>query len=244
MSAIRGLAAFMLLTTISARAASLQTVRVLVAAENESVLSAQMAGRIVGINARLGDRIGRGQVILHFDCGERQARLGMARAELDGARDLLDAKTKLQAMQSASLLEVGQAEADVAKCRAQIRLYQAETSMCDIMAPFSGRITRLLVKPFESVTMGQPLVELMSDDRLKIQANIPSSWLAATKANEPVLVHIDETGKNYEARISRINGKVDAVSQTVEIEGIFTGRTGDLLPGMSGIATFPGKHQE
>lgn len=214
-------------------------VRVLIAAEGESVLAAQMEGRIASINARLGDRVRQGQAILRFDCDEQQARLNMARAEWDGAQKVYEAKTKLQAMQSASLLEVNQAAAEAEKFKAQIQLFQAQLRLCSINAPFSGRVTKLRIKPYESVVVGQPLVEVINDGRLKVQLNIPSLWLARVKVNNPFEVQIDETGKTYEARVRRINGKVDAVSQSIEIEGELSGRPADLLPGMSGVAIFP-----
>jgi len=214
-------------------------VRVLIAAEGESVLAAQMAGRIVNINAKLGERIKEGQAILRFDCEEQQARLNMARAEWGGAQKVYEAKTKLQAMQSASLLEVSQAAAEVEKFKAQIQLIQAQIRLCSINAPFSGRVTKLRVKPFESVVVGQQLIEVVNDERLKVQLNIPSLWLAQVKVNDRFAVRIDETGKTYEARLRRINGKVDAVSQSIEIEGELLGRPDDLLPGMSGVAIFP-----
>lgn len=216
-----------------------EVVRVLIAAESESVLAAQMAGRIVSIGARLGERVAHGQAVVRFDCNEQQARLGMARAEWDGAHKVHETKTKLQSMQSASLLEVGQAAAEVEKFKAQIQLFQAQLQLCSINAPFSGRVTKLRVKPFESVVVGQPLVEVVNDERLKVQINIPSLWLRRVKASDRFDVLIDETGKTYQARVRRINGKVDAVSQSIEIEGELLGRPEDLLPGMSGTAIFP-----
>lgn len=213
-------------------------VRVLVAAEGESVLAAQMAGRIININAQLGDRIRRGATLLRFDCGEQEARLNMASAEWEGANQVYVTKAKLQSLQSASLLEVSQAAAEAAKFKAQIQLFQAQIRLCSINAPFSGRVTKLRVKPYESVSIGQPLVEVVNDEKLKMQLNIPSTWLAQVKVGNTFTVLIDETGKRYPARVRRINGKVDAVSQSIEIEGELVGRADDLLPGMSGIATF------
>ena len=216
-----------------------EEVRVLIAAEGESVLAAQMAGRIVHIGAKLGDRVNQGQAILRFDCDEQQARLNMARAEWDGAQKVYEAKSKLQSMQSASLLEVNQAAAEAEKFKAQIQLFQAQLRLCSINAPFPGRVTKLRIKPYESVVVGQQLVEVINDEKLKVQLNIPSLWLARVKTGNPFEVRIDETGKSYEARVRRINGKVDAVSQSVEIEGELVGRPEDLLPGMSGVAIFP-----
>lgn len=214
------------------------TSRVLVAAEQESVLAAQMAGRIRHLSVQLGSHIRAGQPLMRFDCDEQEARLKMAKAELYGAQQTYESKIKLQAMESVSELEVQQAAAAVEKFRAQIELNQAQIRLCSISAPFSGRVTKLRIKNYESVNVGQPLLEVVNDQQLKAQLNIPSIWLAKVKVNTPFTVRIEETGNTYKARVRRINGKVDAVSQSVEIEGEFQGGTTDLMPGMSGVASF------
>lgn len=214
------------------------TIRVLIAAEQESVLAAQMAGRIELVNVNLGSNIKAGQALIRFVCEEQEAHLRMAKAEFSGAQQTYESRLKLQAMQSVSELEVQQAAAAAEKFKAQIQLHQAQIKLCHINAPFSGRVTKLHVKPFESVNIGQPLVEVVNDRRLKAQLHLPSSWLAWLKPGTGFTMQIDETGKSYEAKVKRINGKVDAVSQSIEIEGEVVGDTDGLLPGMSGQALF------
>jgi membrane fusion protein (multidrug efflux system) len=214
------------------------SIRVLIAAEQESVLAAQMAGRIEQVHISLGASINKGQALLHFVCEEQDAHLKMAKAEFYGAQQTYESKVKLQAMQAGSELEVQQAAAAAEKYKAQIQLYQAQLKLCSIGAPFSGRVTKLHVKPFESVNVGQPLVEIVNDRKLKAQLHLPSQWLAWLKPGVPFTMQIDETGKSYNAKVKRINGKVDAVSQSIEIEGEVVGDTDGLLPGMSGQASF------
>jgi len=220
------------------RAPGGETIRVLVAADEESALAAQMTGTVVAVNAKLGWHIGAGQALVQFDCKEPEAHLKMAQAEFYGAQQTYESKIKLQAMQSVGELEVQQAAAAAEKFKAQIQLYQAQLKYCTVKAPFSGRVTKLRVKAFESVAVGQPLLEVVNDRKLKLQLNVPSAWLAQLKVGAVFAVHIDETAKDYEARVQRINGRVDAVSQSVEIEGELRGNAADLLPGMSGTASF------
>ena len=214
------------------------TIRVLIAAEQESVLAAQMAGRIDQVSVSLGSNIKAGQALIRFVCEEQDAHLKMAKAEFYGAQQTYESRIKLQAMQSVSELEVQQAAAAAEKFKAQIQLYQAQLKLCHISAPYSGRVTKLHVKPFESVNAGQPLVDIVNDRKLKAQLHLPSQWLAWLKPGAPFSMKIDETGKTYEAKVKRINGKVDVVSQSIEIEGEVVGDTDGLLPGMSGQADF------
>jgi membrane fusion protein (multidrug efflux system) len=215
-----------------------KTIRVLVVADQESLLAAQMVGRVGQVAVQLGSAIRAGQVLLRFHCDEQEAHLNMANAELYGARQTHESKLKLQAMQSVADIEVQQAAAAAQRAKAQTQLYQAQLKQCTISAPFSGRVTKLHVKSHESVNIGQALVEVVNDRKLKVQLNVPSLWLAWMKPGAAFSMQIDETGKSYEARVARINGRVDPVSQSVEIEGEVVGTPANLLPGMSGVASF------
>ncbi|MGK5028783.1 efflux RND transporter periplasmic adaptor subunit [Janthinobacterium sp. DSP2-3-3] len=215
-----------------------KTIRVLVAADQESVLASQMAGRIEQISVKLGSTIKAGQVLLRFNCDEQDAHLKMANAEFYGAQQTYESKVKLQSMQSVAEIDVQQAGAAAQRSKAQIQLYQAQLRQCNIVAPFAGRVTRLLAKQYASVNIGQPLIEIVNDRKLKVQLNVPSLWLSWLKPGQPFTLRIDETGKAYEAKVQRINGRVDAVSQSIEIEGEVLGDPDNLLPGMSGVASF------
>ncbi len=213
-------------------------IRVLVVAGQESVLASQMAGRIDEVEVKLGSTIKAGQVLLRFNCDAQQAQLKMANAEFYGAQRTYESKVKLQAMESVSELDVQQAAAAAQRATAQIELYQVQLRQCTIRAPFSGRVTRLHAKRFESVNVGQPLIDVVNNGKLKLQLNVPSNWLAWIKEDAPFSIRIDETAQAYQARVLRINGRVDAVSQSVEIEGEVVGNAPRLLSGMSGVASF------
>lgn len=215
-----------------------KTIRALIAADQESVLAAQMAGRIEQVTVKLGSAISAGQVLLRFNCDEQDAHLKMANAELYGAQQTYESKVRLQAMQSVAEIDVQQAGAAAQKFKAQSQLYQAQLKMCTITAPFAGRVTKVLAKQYASVNIGQPLLEIVNDRKLKVQLNVPSMWLSWLKTGQPFALQIDETGQRYDAKVQRINGRVDAVSQSIEIEGEVLGTPANLLPGMSGTASF------
>jgi RND family efflux transporter MFP subunit len=213
-------------------------IRVLLAPEVETTLVSPMLGRIRNVNVTLGAPVARGKVVVDFDCQEQAARVSMAQAELVAARENHEAKLRLQALQSAGEVEVNLAAAAVDKARAQLELYKVQSSQCTVVAPFSGRAVRIHVKPFQGVTAGQPLVELVSSGPFKLRMNVPSKWLAWLKPGAPFEVAIDETGRVYPAKVSAINGRVDAASQSIEVEARIEDKGGELIAGMSGSARF------
>lgn len=213
-------------------------IRVLLSPEQETTLSAQMVGRISGLEAQLGKRVKRGQTVVSFDCSEAAARLNMARAEYSSARETLNAKERLRKLDAAGDMEVTMAKANADKGSAAIAISQAQLAQCTVHAPFDGHIVKVYVKQHQSVNVGAPLVQMIDDGPLKLRLNVPSRWLRQLKVGTQFDVTINETGRTYPATVSLINARVDAVAQTIELEARMVNAETDLLAGMSGVARF------
>lgn len=224
----------------AAPAAAGESVRVLVLPAGETVLASPVPGRIAKLHVGLGVPFRQGDVLVSMDCDEPQARLAMAKADQAAATDQYEAKLRMQGLDQASDVEVALAASAVAKSKAQVELYKFQISQCSIRAPWDGRTAKLHVRSFMTVNAGQPLLDLVRSGLLLMKLNVPSAWIPSLKMGHKFDVTIDETGQTYAAQVHRINGRVDPVSQTIELEATMTKSYPDLLPGMSGVAKFTG----
>jgi membrane fusion protein (multidrug efflux system) len=216
-------------------------ISVLVASGDETTLSSQMAGKIKKIHFGLGESVAVGAVILEFDCEEQEAQLQSAEAEYRGARETHLTKMRLQALGAAGELEVTVAAAATDKAKSQVSLRESQMAFCRVLSPFAGRVVKVRVKTAESVPIGQPLLEIVNPNSLKAQLYVPASWLNWVKPGTPLIVKTDGDNRGHRARISKLNGRIEGVSQTLELEAKFDGPTKGLLPGMVGTAVFPGR---
>ena len=211
-------------------------IRALLTAPVETVLSSQMDGRIISIPVKDGDVAGKGDQLLQFDCKENEAALRKARAQLNEARYTWKANQELKKEKAVRELDVQLSSAKLEEARANYEISKSRAAMCNISAPFDGRVVKVQVKPFQSVSRGTPLVEYLDNSKLEIQLYAPSHWLVWIKPGLKFDIKIDETGKTYPAVITGIGARVDPVSQTVELKAEITGKHDDLLVGMSGAA--------
>lgn len=211
---------------------------VLVRAGEDTTLSSQMAGKIRRVNIGLGDAVKAGAKLLEFDCSEQVAQQQAADAEYRGARETHLSRLRLQALGAAGELDVTLAAASAEKARGQLALRESLTAYCTVVAPFSGRIARLRVKVAESVPVGHPLIDLVNPASLRGQLFVPAAWVTWIKPNTPFEVKFRESGRSYPARVSKLNSRVEGVSQQLEIEARFEGAGAGLLPGMVGTAVF------
>jgi len=224
---------------VAASPAQAGEVAAIVQASEETTLSAQMAGRILKINIGLGEQARAGARLLEFDCAEGQAQLLSADAEFRGARETHLARLRLQALGAAGELEVTIAAAAAEKARSQVDLRKAQLAYCHVNAPFPGRVARLRVKAAESVQVGQAMIDIVNPATLKIQMFVPAAWSAWLRPNLSFELKIKETGRSYPARVSKLNSRVEGVSQQLEVEGRLDGNSAGLLPGIVGVAVFP-----
>jgi RND family efflux transporter MFP subunit len=215
---------------------SWQDIRVQVVPRNAASLGAPMSGRLADFPLRDGDVFKAGQVLARFVCGEQEGSLAHARAVLQEKREVLATNSKLRSLGTSSGLEFQVAVAQVAEADADVQTQTAVVDNCAVKAPFGGRVASVSVRPFQFVTVGAPLIEILDDKTLDLEMIVPSRWMTWLHPGTPFGVALEETGKTYRAVVDRMSGKVDAVSQSIKVYGRLVDPAPELLAGMSGRA--------
>lgn len=213
-------------------------VRAQLTPRRSTVLSSELAGKISDLSVREGDSFSEGQRLVALDCDVHRARLDRAVAQDTAARKSLEVKNRLQALNSIGALEVETAAAERAVAEAELAMAREVVKRCAVTAPFAGRVAALEVKRWQFVAEGQKLLEIVDTADLEAEMLVPSRWLAWLKTGTVFEVQIEETGRRYPAKVSRVAPRIDPVSQSVKVFAAVTGGAGDLLPGMSGRALF------
>lgn len=222
--------------------AGVVSVRALLVADLETTLSGELPATIKNMVVDIGDHFDKGDLLIEFDCDNLLAEQRKAQAELTEAENVFQVNTRLQRLKSIGDLEVAVSAARFERAQAELSLWQVRLKRCEIKAPFAGRVLSRQASPYQHVTPGQPLLEIIDTVNLSLQLFIPSHWLSWIQPGVRFTVVVDETGKKYPAKVSIVGAKVDPVSQTVEMRAKITGEHPELLAGMSGTATFS-KHK-
>lgn len=200
-----------------------------------TIIGAGMDGRISSLAVAEGDRFSAGQPLVRFDCSTQLAELRKAEVEVRTAVKSQNAKEKLYKLNAIGELELELASAAVERAEAQQAAIQTLLSKCRIDAPYAGRVAEQRVREEQFVRVGEPLLDILDDSDLELQFIVPSEWLVWLKSGRSLRVAIDETGRSYPAKVSRIGPRIDPVSQTAKISALIMGAHPDLLAGMSGV---------
>lgn len=216
-------------------------VRAQLVSPNQTTLSSEIGARLVDLPFREGHAFVAGQTLAGFDCALFAAQRDKAEAQADLARQSLETANKLHERGMSSDLEWQQAQSKLKETTADAQAARANASHCSITAPFDGRVAKLGVAQYQFVTAGTPLMEIVDTRKLELQAVVPSNWLAWLKVGDSFSIRVEELGRDYRGRITRLAARIDAVSQMAPVVGEIDGAHPELLPGMSGWASFRSK---
>ena len=207
-------------------------------AMQQTVLSAEVAAKVSRLTLKEGDRFTAGQVLVSFDCAMFQSQLSKADAQLEAANQSLRVNKRLAELNSISNLEVDQAQAKVKETQAEAALMRTVVSKCTLVAPFTGRVAKVYAEPHQYLTQGKPILDIVDTNNLEIRMIIPSKWLSWLGKGAKFHVFMEDLGRDYTARVTRIGARIDPVSRSVSMAAEFEGKPLELLPGMSGWAKF------
>jgi len=213
-------------------------IRIQLVARDEVEVSSEISAKIASMPFRDGDAFRAGQTLVSLDCSLYAAQLHKAQAEADAATQMKNVNERLAQLHSIGELDVQQAVGRAKAGAAEVAYMQATVHKCAIAAPFDGRVVKRSASAQQFAEVGKPLLTIVDTSHLELKMIVPSKWLVWLKPGHPLTVKVDEVGKSYPASVARIGARVDPVTQTVDVTASLNGRPSELLPGMSGWASF------
>lgn len=235
-----GLKYTMLLATLGASsfsAANEVSLKAQLIAGRYTVIASGISSQVKVVNARDGELIKPGRLLVSLDCEALQASFSIAKAHISAASARYKSLSRLEQLNSASPLEVQLAAAEKAMAEGELAAVRAQIKYCDIKAPYQARVVARMVQPYQFVEPGTKLLQIYDPRSLEVQFVAPSSRLKSLQGKLPFSIYIDELGLNLTGTIVRVGGKVDPVSQTVQVYGELDSHPDQLLEGMSGVVT-------
>lgn len=213
-------------------------VQAVLSAKRRAVLASAMDARIVKLSFDNGQIFKKGDVLIEYDCTVDRARLKEMESRLRMTQVQLEAYEKLKDMKSISDVEFVVARENNEQNVAMIEQIRGRLRYCQVIAPFDGRVSNKMASQYEFVQTGRVLMDITSREPLQAEFLVPSKWLRWLNVGTPLRIYINESDKQYVAKITAVHGEVDPVSQSVQVKAEMEAYHEELLPGMSGHATF------
>lgn len=201
-----------------------------VEAVRQTVLAAQVAGAIVQIEVKAGDRVRQGQVLLRVDGRAAQDAAQASEAQAQSARATLQLATRdferqqqLFKQRYISQAALDQAESQFKATQAQVNAQLAQvggartqTSLHIVRSPYDGIVSELPVALGDMALPGRPLITVYDPSALRVTANLPQSVVASLSGKPKFNIDLNgQTG--IQPGQLQILPTVDASSHTVQV---------------------------
>jgi len=211
-----------------------QAIRAQLSPVTYTTVASELAAKVDKFEFREGESFKAGDVLIVFDCKTQQAQFQKSKASMMIAERNYVANKKLLELGSVGRIEYENSQSEYQKAKAEADELGAVVAKCKILAPFNGRVAEQKVRAQQFVQAGQPLLDILDNSALELEFIVPSKWSTWLINGYDFQVKVDETGKLYPAKITRVGARIDPVSQTFKVAAVVNGDFADLAPGMSG----------
>ena len=197
------------------------------------ILRPEIAGRVMQILFREGERVSKGDALVRLEASVQQADVDRAKANFTLSKSKHERSIDLRNKGFISSQALDEAENTLKVAQADAELMAARLSKTTLHAPFSGTIGLRQVSVGDYVKEGQDLVNLESLDPLKVDFRVPELALSQVKDGQTLQITLDALpDKAYDGRVFAINPLIDANGRSIVIRAQVPNRDGKLRPGM------------
>ncbi len=223
-----------------------------VEAVRQTRLSTQVAGAIVALQVKAGDRVKAGQELLRIDASAAQqgvaasasqveaaqAQLKVAASELARQKQLHQKQYISQAALERSQAQWEAAQAQVNALQAQTRVAQTQSGFFLLKAPYAGIVSEVAVTLGDMALPGRPLLTLHDPSALRVTAAVPQALLGSLSTRlDQVRYEINGMGGSatrLQPAAVELLPTLDAASHTAQIRLTLPPAAADkaLMPGL------------
>lgn len=242
-----------------------------VIADRRAELSFGERGIVAELTVTEGDTVAQGEPLVRLFDADVRAALAAAKREAANEVALLVAKKtaevakveyeqvlegnrrtpgtfskldvrRLKLTAEQTRLEIEQAEHELAVAADRVEELQGRLERSRIVAPFDGFVTRVLIERGEGVVEGNPVVEIVDPDVVRVEGFVDGLSRAALRIGRKVLVRPSSYSSDpYAEGLAGTIAFVDRVVQPVTGQIRFWARVESpgpgLLPGMTATVT-------
>ncbi|PZN96231.1 MAG: efflux transporter periplasmic adaptor subunit [Hyphomicrobiales bacterium] len=203
------------------------------AADESVVIAPEIAGRVIALGFKEGERVEKGQLLVKLDTAILDAELKQFQADLSLAKDTFQRNQSLVQRGAGTQVALEQATAQLASNEAKVQLSQAKLAQSAMLAPFNGVVGLRSVSVGDYVSVGKQLITLTNIDPIKVDFRVPEIFLSQVKLGQPINLKVDAVpGKDFQGRIFAVDPVVDVNGRAIRLRATVPNADLVLKPGL------------
>lgn len=203
------------------------------AADESVVIAPEIAGRVIALGFKEGERVEKGQSLVKLDTAILDAELKQLQADLGLAKDTFERNRSLNQRGVGTQVAYDEATAKLASAEARVQLSQAKLAQSALMAPFSGVVGLRSVSVGDYVAVGKQLITLTNIDPIKVDFRVPEIFLSQVKLGQSISLKVDAVpGQDFQGKIFAVDPVVDVNGRAIKLRATVPNADLVLKPGL------------
>ena len=203
--------------------------------EEESSTSVSFTGMAMlkTMTVSEGQPVKKGQLLAVIDETQAANALATTKAALDQAKDAYERMKLLHENQSLPDMKWVEVESKVAQAQSAYDMAKKNLDDCRIYAPVSGVVGTKIMGVGETVLPTEPVLTILSIDRVKVRVAIPEREIANITAGTATTITVDALGdETFQGGRIEKGVTADPLTHTYDIRITVPNPGHKLLPGM------------
>ena len=201
--------------------------------EQSTLVSFTGMATLKTLHAREGQTVRKGQLLATIDDTQARNALAAAKSALDQATDAHARMKTLHESNSLPEMKWVEIESKLQQAKASYDMCLKNVEDCSLYAPCNGVVGSKIMNVGETVLPSQPVLHILSIDRVKVRVSIPEKEIATITPETATLIMPDALpGESFEGGKIEKGVSADAVSHTYDIRIALENPGHKLLPGM------------
>ncbi len=200
-------------------------------ANQEVMISSEVAGTVRKILFKEGSHVTQGSPMVILDTEELEAQRQRLEVRKRLTASVAERLKALYEAEGVSLQEYETAQAEADQVVAEIKLLDVQIEKRTVRAPFSGRIGLKLVSEGSYISSGSPIVGLVSLDPIHLQFAVPERYTQVLQQGSEVLFQLSGSTDMQSARVIAREPAIDPETRTLEFKASARNPRERILPG-------------
>jgi RND family efflux transporter MFP subunit len=195
-------------------------------------ISSENGGRILELNIDEGQFVKKGELIAVLDNESLKRQKAEMETRLDLANTIYERQKRLWDQNIGSEIQYLEAKNNKEALEKSLETMNSQLNKSNVYAPLSGTIESKISRQGEVVAPGQPMANMINNNRIKVVASVPESYLKAVKRGDLVEVEFPALNQKRAAKISLIGNTINPSNRSFKIEIAMSNPGGILKPNL------------
>jgi len=204
-------------------------------ANEHAQLASESQGQVTAIEADLGDRVKKNQILARVRTDVLEAKLREADASLAEATADEGRSQPLRSQGIIAPQEYEKIRTALEVARARRDLLRIELERATVRSPFDGSVSERLVNLGDYVQPGTAMFRLVQDDPLKFRGELPERDVPSLSIGQEVRITVDAyPDEKFLGRVSRVGAASDPTARALAFEVLVPNADHRIRPGFFG----------